>query len=87
METANTRCYIPPELARIERVKPEKIIAEIRAGRLDAHNVASVGSKRPRYRITPEAVEAWRRLRAAVPAPTTTTKKRTALVAPSRRWI
>ena len=86
MSESLTPCLTPPELAKVERVKPDKIVAEIRAGRLDAHDVASPGSKRPRFRITPEAVAAWRLRRAAVQ--TTTSKKRIPRpAAPLRSWV
>ena len=48
--------YSPPQVARRLGCKPEKVIAWIRAGRLQAMNIASEGCIRPRYRITPEAL-------------------------------
>ena len=46
----------PPEAARRLRVSPERVIAWIRAGKLLGVNVGD-GSKRPRFRIAPEALE------------------------------
>ena len=48
--------YGPPAIAKRLGVKPERVIAWIRAGKLQAMNVASPGCIRPRYRITPEAL-------------------------------
>ena len=47
--------YSPPAIAKRLGCKPEKILGWIRSGRLRAMNT-SAGSKRPRYRITAEAL-------------------------------
>ena len=77
----------PPEVARHLRVKAAKIIAEIRAGNLEAIDVsAHPGIGRPRYRITAEALERWesrRAVRPAVPAQ----KKRRAKVGSGKEWF
>jgi hypothetical protein len=66
----------PPEVARHLRVKPAKIIAEIRAGNLEAIDVsAHPGIGRPRYRITAEALERWEARRAVRAATTAKTRK------------
>jgi len=58
MSKASHPCWLsPPELGRLLHIKPERGIALIRAGRLPALNVASVGSKRPRYRLRLRDVE------------------------------
>lgn len=61
--------YSPPQVARRQQRKPESVIADIKSGRLGAFNIASPGSKRPRYRITAEALEAFERSLAVVPPP------------------
>jgi hypothetical protein len=57
----------PPELAKIWKVAPEKIIKLIRDGDLAAVNLAARGSRRPRFRISQAAIEAFERGRAAIP--------------------
>jgi len=51
-------CYTPPQLARRWKRKPESIIRMIRDGRLAGFNLAAPG-KRPQWRISPEAVQAF----------------------------
>jgi hypothetical protein len=66
------RWRTPPQLAEELGADPAKIIIEIRAGRLAAIDLATPGSKRPRYRISPEAIEAFlasRQVRPPVPKP------------------
>jgi len=53
--------FTPPEIARRLRVKPERVIAWIRAGKLPAINVAQPGSRRPRFRISRESLEEYER--------------------------
>jgi hypothetical protein len=64
------RWLSPPAVARLVGVTPEKIIALIRNGEMRAIDVATRGSRRPRYRVRPEDLELWARGRQAVPAPT-----------------
>ena len=59
----------PPELAARYRCKPAKIISAIRRGDLAAIDLSEPGSKRPRYRISPAAIEAFERRRSAAPLP------------------
>ena len=49
--------YTPPEIAKQLRVDVAKIIARIRAGELVAIDVSTPGSRRPRYRISDEALQ------------------------------
>jgi excisionase family DNA binding protein len=70
------RRMTPPQLARLLAVTPETVIGWIRAGELRAIDVSSRGSRRPRYRISPEdlaAFEAGREVQA--PAKVTRTGK------------
>jgi hypothetical protein len=53
------RCYTPPTAAEFLGVSPEKIIHFIRRGELRASNITADPSGRPRYVITPEALEAF----------------------------
>lgn len=57
-----------PEVARFLRVRPNKVLAWVRCGELRGYNVvARQGSKRPKYRVNPEDLEAFIRQRAAAP--------------------
>lgn len=56
----------PPQLAKCFGVKAVTVLEWIRAGELPAFDVAKKGSKRPRYRITKSAAEAFQQRRAAV---------------------
>lgn len=64
---AASTALTPPELAKILKVKPEKIHGFIDSGELAAVNMASAGSKRPRWRIMPEDVETFLQKRANKP--------------------
>ena len=61
--------FSPPQLAKRFGVKPSKIVRFIRAGELRAIDLAAAGSKRPRFRISPEAVAEFERRRSAAPLP------------------
>ena len=53
------RWRTPPEAAKEVGIDPKKIIDEIRAGHLEAIDLAARNSKRPRYRISDEAFADW----------------------------
>jgi hypothetical protein len=53
----------PPELAKVYRVKPESILAAIRRGELKAIDMARPGSRRPRFRISRQAIADFEQLR------------------------
>lgn len=59
-------CLTPPALAKRWGITPEKVIAFIRRGELRAFDVASPGSKRPRYRILLDAVCEFEHRRSAM---------------------
>jgi excisionase family DNA binding protein len=60
----------PPQLAKKFAVSVEKVLAWIRNGELRAVNVAQTVSGRPRWRISPAALEAFiRRRESAAPPP------------------
>lgn len=65
--TAEASYQTPPQIAKRYSVKAETVISWIRNGELAALNLAKRGSMRPRYRISPEALEAFERLRSVVP--------------------
>ncbi len=55
----------PPELGRQIGVDPAKVIAWILSGQLAAVNCATRSTGRPRWKISPQAVEDFARRRAA----------------------
>jgi excisionase family DNA binding protein len=63
------RWLTPPEVARRIGVMPDKILAWIHSGELRAINAATSLSGRPRYRISPEDLEAFLAARAVMPPP------------------
>jgi len=52
-----------PEVAKFLRVRPEKVLSWIRSGRLRGYNVAEKETGRPRYRVNPENLEAFTKMR------------------------
>ena len=68
------RYLTPPQFAQQRGIAPEKVISWIRAGELEAINFSN--GTRPRYRISPAAVEAFESRRAVHPKPKTKRRKR-----------
>ena len=66
----------PPEPGRLWRVTPEKVIALIRAGRLRAADLAMPGSRWPRFRISPQAVQDFELGRQPAPPPAPAVSRR-----------
>ncbi|MCA9185000.1 MAG: helix-turn-helix domain-containing protein [Planctomycetales bacterium] len=64
------RMMTPPEVARLLKVKPHKILAWIQSGELRAINVAAKLGGRPRYRVTVEDLRAFTSGRVVGPPPT-----------------
>jgi hypothetical protein len=57
-----------PEVARYLRVRPNKVLARVRHGKLRGYDVtARLGGRRPKYRVNPEDLEAFIRRRAILP--------------------
>jgi hypothetical protein len=48
--------FTPPTVGKMLAIKPDRVIAWIRAGRLRAINVGD-GAKRPRFRIDPSDLQ------------------------------
>jgi excisionase family DNA binding protein len=60
------RTYLtPPEVARVLRVSPHKVLGWIRRGHLRAVNVGN--GSRPRYRISRDSLDAFVLARQVVP--------------------
>jgi hypothetical protein len=57
------------QLAARWGVKQSKVIALIRSGELEGFNVALKPDGRPRFRVSPEAVQKFEERRAVQPAP------------------
>jgi hypothetical protein len=80
--------FKPGELAARWGVAIDKVLLFIRTGELRAFNVATKTSRRPRYRITEEAVSEFETARAAcpgIPKPAPTLKSRRRTKPPARR--
>ncbi len=74
---APRRMKTPPQVAEELAVDPEKIIGFIRSGELIAIDIATSGSRRPRWRIDPEDLAAFlARRRSTPPAPKPTRRRR-----------
>ena len=65
---ADTRWVAPREIARQLGISPEKVVGWIRSGQLMATNVGD-GAMRPRFRVSPEALERFLAARSTAPAP------------------
>ena len=63
------QALIPREVAKLLKVSPDTVLNWIRTGQLKAYNVASLNSSRPSYRVDPEALEQFKRLRQVLPPP------------------
>ncbi len=75
MPTDTARAITPPALARRYGIHVSRVLAWIRAGQIEAFNVGD-GPTRPRWRITPDAIEAFERRRAAQPSAKPTRRRR-----------
>lgn len=64
------------EVASHYGVKIQTVIGWIKSGQLKAINVASVGSDRPRYRMSDDHLREFELLRAVVVAPKVTRTRR-----------
>lgn len=61
--------FTPPQLAKRYGVTADKVVRWILAGELAALNLATTTIGRPRFKISPEAVEAFERRRAVLSPP------------------
>jgi excisionase family DNA binding protein len=64
-----SRWLSPPQVAEQLGIDPEKVIAWIRRGELNACNVAEIVGGRPRYRIDPAELAAFLQRRSTAPTP------------------
>lgn len=70
------RTYTTAEVAEFLKVSPDKILAWINSGELEGIDVSSRGSRKRRFRVTNDALQAFLRLRATRPAPKPTRRRR-----------
>lgn len=66
--TTIDRSLSPRQLAHYLGVGPSKVLQWIRSGRIRAVNLASDPAGRPRWHVTPEALQEFLAARAATPA-------------------
>jgi excisionase family DNA binding protein len=66
----------PPQVAKLLGVDPATVIGWIRSGELRAYNVGSRRSMRPSYRIDPDALEQFKKLRQVIPPPPRTARRK-----------
>ncbi|MEM6852908.1 MAG: helix-turn-helix domain-containing protein [Planctomycetota bacterium] len=84
METSsNNRDLTPPQVARMMGVNCGKVGTWINTGELEAYNVSA--GKRPRWRVTLEAIEAFRRRRSNTPTQPKPTRRRQ--IKPTTQWV
>ena len=67
---AAERDITPPEFALLKSVSVNTVLGWIKSGELKATNLASRTSRRPRYRISPEARRDFEASRSVVPVTT-----------------
>lgn len=67
MSATGAKWMSPPAIAKQLGVTPEKVTGLIRSGEIAAVDIASKGSRRPRFRVSPEALEVFLDRRRVVP--------------------
>jgi len=83
--TNDNRFLTPPQAARMIGVSAEKIAHFIHLGELVAVNL-SMGN-RPRWRIAPEALQAFLKSRSNHQKPTPKPKRRSPLPTPAKEYV
>ena len=68
--------FTPPVVAKRYGIKPERVIAMIRAGLIRAIDISSPGSRRPRFRINEADLIAFEVSREVKPASKASSRKR-----------
>jgi len=69
MSTVGSRFLSPVAVARLLGVRDSKVFGWIRSGELTASNLATRAGARPRYRVSPQALDAFLSNREVVPPP------------------
>jgi excisionase family DNA binding protein len=60
-----------PEVAKLLRVSPDKVLSWIRSGRLRGYNIAERENGRPKYRVNRDDLDAFANRRSVVRPPST----------------
>jgi hypothetical protein len=68
--------FTPPTVAKRYGVSVNKILDLIRLGEIEAFDVANRGSRRPRFRISAEALERFELARSSRPTPKPSRKRK-----------
>jgi hypothetical protein len=79
------RYSTPPAIAKRYGITTGKVIDFIEAGEIEAVNLARRGCTRPRYHVSPEALEKFERSRLVVPAVTPVRRRKAA--GTGRDWL
>jgi hypothetical protein len=77
--------YTPPRLARLWAMDPATVRSLLESGQLRGFNVARRNSRRPRWRISPEAMQEFEQSRAAIPK--VETKRRPRRQTKGKEWF
>jgi len=73
--TPSSETYLtPPEIAKLLRVAPDKVLGWIRQAELRAVNVGN--GNRPRFRVSPEALDTFLQAREVQPPPSRLVRRR-----------
>ncbi len=72
--------YSVSQLAKIMKIRPDAVKHLIRSGRLVGYDASPPGAKRKTLRVTPEALEDFRKLQSAAVTPQPRQKKRSMVV-------
>lgn len=70
------RWYSPPVISRMLRVEATTVIGWIKSGKLQAFDSTLGIKKKPRYKVSPESLEAFLGLYTPVPAPKLTRERK-----------
>ena len=72
----------PPELAKIWKCDPARVLALIRRGELKAFTLSAPGTKKPHWRIRKDAVEEFERGHREAPPSSVRARKKTPAIHP-----
>ena len=79
MEANQERHMSPPQVGKLLGIAADKVVRLIRSGQLEGYDCAeNPNGQRPRFRVTPEALEDFIARRAAVPTRPPSRRKRPA---------
>jgi excisionase family DNA binding protein len=76
-----TRWLTPPAVAEQLGIDADRVVRLIRSGEIEAVDVSNRGSRRPRFRISPQALEAFLNRRRVVPPAPAVRRRRSSTAA------